>query len=215
MKKYGLLHTLLALWRGQTIARIFLNTALSRETLKGKVVDIGGGHRPDYFDYFQKEQAGVSIEAIDASMTGIDFEKDKLPYQDHSVDTIILCNMLEHIYNYRFLLSEIRRIMKPSARMIGFVPFWVGYHPDPHDYFRYSDECLLKIFQEVGFANIRITRIGGGPILANFNTIVLSLPRFMRPVMFVIYNTMDMLYIRLRPGGVKRNPLGYVFTVDC
>lgn len=214
MVRYNLLHTLWSLWRGQTTARVFLNVALSKEILKGKVVDIGGGHKPDYFNYFQKDPAGVTIEAIDASITGVDFEKDTLPYRNNSVDTIILCNILEHMYNYNFLLSEIYRIMKPTAQVIGFVPFWVGYHPDPHDYFRYSDECLLKIFQDIGFKNIQITRIGRGPILANFNTIVLSLPRFLRPIVFIPYNMADLMYIWLRPNGVKRNPLGYLFTLS-
>ncbi|MBI2030229.1 methyltransferase domain-containing protein [Candidatus Kaiserbacteria bacterium] len=189
-----------------------MNVQLSQETLRGKVVDIGGGHRPNYFDYFQRE-ADVVIEPLDASMSGIDFEKDELPYADDSVDTVILCNMLEHMYNYRFLLSEIRRIMKPSAQIIGFVPFWVGYHADPHDYFRYTDECLERVFEDAGFKNIRITRVGGSPVIANFNTIMLTFPAFTRPLLFLLYYPFDKLFVRLRPKSVRRNPLGYVFTM--
>jgi SAM-dependent methyltransferase len=189
-----------------------MNVRLSQETLRGKVVDIGGGHRPNYFDYFQREAAGVIIEQLDGSISGIDFEKDPLPYQDNSVDTIILCNVLEHMYNYRFLLDEIYRVMKPSAQMIGFVPFWVGYHADPHDYFRFTDECLERILRDARFQDIHIIRIGGGPILANFNTIMLSFPVFVRPFLFLPYYLFDKIFVRMRPNSVQRNPLGYVFT---
>ncbi len=194
-----------------------MHEGLSRETLKGKVVDIGGGRNPAYFNYLQKDERGktaVSIEALDASISGIDFEKDILPYQNSSIDTVLLCNVLEHVYNYRFLLGEILRIMKPSAQMIGFVPFWVGYHADPHDYFRYTDECLHRIFSEVGFKNIRIVRIGRGPLLGNFNTVVLSLPRFLRPILFLLYESADRIFVWLRPNSVKRNPLGYLFVAE-
>jgi SAM-dependent methyltransferase len=214
MRTYNLLHTLHCLWRGQTVARVYMNVALAQEALKGKVVDIGGGHRPDYFDYFQREANDITLEPVDTSISGIDFEKDLLPYQDNSVDTIILCNMLEHMYNYRFLLSEIRRIMKPSAHIIGFVPFWVGYHPDPHDYFRYTDECLNRILRDSGFKSISLRRIGSGPVLANFNTIMLSMPTFLRPFLFLCYYALDKVFVSLRPKSVRRNPFGYLFTAE-
>lgn len=189
-----------------------MNVALSGEMLRGRVIDIGGGHKPNYFDYFRREETGVSVELLDGSISGIDFEKDVLPFANQSVDTVILCNVLEHVYNHRFLLSEIYRVMRPSAQMIGFVPFWVGYHPDPHDYFRYTDECLLKLLKDSGFKDIKITRLGRGPIVANFNTIVLSLPRFLRPILFIFYNFLDTIFVWLRPKSVQRNPVGYLFV---
>lgn len=211
-KKLFTLHTLKHLYKGQTLTRIMMNKALSQETLKGKVLDIGGGHKPDYFHYFQKDK-NTTIEPLDFSMSGIDFEKDRLPYNDSSIDTIILCNVLEHLYNYKSILGEIYRVMKNDAQMIGFVPFWVGYHPDPHDYFRYTDECLIKIFKDIGFNKIEIERIGRGPILANFNTIVLSIPRFIRPILFIPSYILDTLFINLRSKSLKRNPFGYIFKV--
>lgn len=188
-----------------------MNRALANETLRGRVVDIGGGRSPDYFSYLQAE-GGVEIEASDLSLSPIDFEKDTLPYESSSVDTVIMCNILEHIYNYPHLLRETRRIMRPGSRLIGFVPFWVGYHPDPHDYFRYTDEALLKIFTEAGFENITITRIGRGPFAANFNTIVLSMPHLLRPILYIPYMLLDRLFLFLRPASGTRFPLGYLFT---
>lgn len=206
-----ILQTLIHLYRGQTLLRILMNRALAEHSLRGKVMDVGGGHHPDYFDYFKKEP-GAEVEVLDGSFTGIDFERDRLPAGDASVDTVILCNVLEHIYNHAFLTGEVHRVLRPGGRLIGFVPFWVGYHPDPHDYFRYTDEALQRIFADAGFKSATITRVGRGPILANFNTIVLSVPRFIRPVLYLLYAPLDLLFAKLRPGSRLRNPLGYLFV---
>lgn len=206
------LHTLKHLLAGQTMLRILMNRAMRTETLRGKVVDIGGGRKPDYFDYFKKDGA-PEIVAEDGSMTGINFETDELPYADDSINTVILCNVLEHIYHYEHLLEEIHRTMKEGGELIGFVPWWVGYHPDPRDYFRYTHEALALIFKDTGFSDARIRPIGSGPILANFNTIVLSVPRIVRPVLYLLYAPLDALFVRMRPASKARNPLGYVFVV--
>jgi len=200
-----------ALFRGQSLARMLMNEALSRETIRGEVVDVGGGHHPDYFDFLRRT-GEVHIEAVDASFSGIDFEKEPLPFNDAHADTVILCNVLEHIYDYRFLVRQVHRILKADGRLIGFVPFWVGYHPDPHDYFRYTGEALERLLSEEGFKHIEIKMIGGGPFLANFNTLVLSLPRVLRPVAYLWYAAFDTLFLALKPKSRERNPLGFLFT---
>lgn len=214
MKSYGILHTLRKLYAGQTLCRIRMNTALANETIRGRVVDIGGGRAPDYFSYLKTENDTV-IEVSDLSISPVDFEKDALPYASGSIDTVLMCNILEHIYRHNHLLGEARRILRPKGKLIGFVPFWVGYHPDPHDYFRYTHEALSKMLMEADFENITITRIGDGPFTANFNTIVLSLPRFLRPVLYVPYIVLDRFFLLLRPNSAVRCPLGYIFTAKA
>lgn len=204
-------HRMRFLFRGQSLARILMNESLAHETLYGRVVDVGGGRRPDYFDFLQSAN-GVQIEVVDASISGIDFEKDPLPFTDAYADTVLLCNVLEHIYEYQFLSRQVRRIVKKNGQLIGFVPFWVGYHPDPHDYFRYTQEALVKILAEAGFVDIKIRPVGGGPLLANFNTLVLSLPRILRPVFYLPYAALDALFLLLKPKSGARNPLGFQFT---
>jgi SAM-dependent methyltransferase len=208
---YGFLHTIKKLYAGQSLARILMNRALTANTIRGRVVDIGGGRSPDYFSYLKKEE-NSSIEASDLSLSPINFETDTLPYESASIDTVIMCNILEHMYNYDHLLKEVRRIMRPGSELIGFVPFWVGYHPDPHDYFRYTHEALEKILEEAGFETIVVTRIGRGPLAANFNTIMLSIPRLLRPILYIPYALLDRLFLVLRPASAVRFPLGYLFT---
>jgi len=198
--------------RGQSLARAMMNHAFCSYTISGKVVDVGGGRSPDYYDYLQKD-SGYQIEPIDASLSGIDFESDSLPHADSIADTVICANVLEHIYNHTFLVGEMHRIMKEEARLIGFVPFLVNYHPDPHDYFRYTEEALRKIFNTAGFRDVEITMVGAGPFAVNFNNITLSMPYIARIFVFPVYTFVDWLFVMLRPDSRRRYPLGYAFSM--
>ena len=206
----GILHTCTQLLNGQSIARILMNEALARKSVSGRVIDVGGGRAPDYFQYLNTSEA-TSIEAVDGSLSGINFETDSLPYDSKTIDTVLLCNTLEHVYNYQFLTNECARVLAPGGRLVGFVPFLVGYHPDPHDYFRYTKEGLTRILAEAGFTHVVIEEVGGGPVLANFNTIVLSYPRVLRPFIYLFCQLFDALFLMLRPRSRERAPMGYLF----
>jgi hypothetical protein len=121
--------------------------------------------------------------------------------------------VIENNYNYHFLLSEVRRVCAADGQVVGFVPFWVGYHPDPHDYFRYTHESLARMFKEAGFGTVVIEALGGSPLLGNANTILLSFPRILRPAFFLWANILDALFLSVRPNSRERNPFGYFFKL--
>jgi len=214
MTRYGIIHTLQHLLGGQSLARIRMNVALASERISGHAVDVGGGRSPDYVRYLAQD-VDTKIEPIDGSISGIDFENDPLPYGDGAVDSVLMCNILEHVYNHAALLTEARRILRSRGRLVGFVPFWVGYHPDPHDYFRYTAEALTRMLTDAGFSNLRIVPVGDGPFLANFNTISLSFPRIARPLLYLPYAVLDSLMLFLRPRARNRFPLGFMFSADA
>ncbi|MCR4276203.1 MAG: methyltransferase domain-containing protein [Candidatus Parcubacteria bacterium] len=200
------------IYAGQTLLRILMNLGFKKYRLSGAVADIGGGREPDYFDYFNMTQA-TSVTPVDSSLSGIDFEKDALPFRNESVDTVVCANVLEHVYNHRFLIGEMKRILKRDGMLVGFVPFLIQYHPDPHDYFRYTKEALLRLFADAGFTDIEVREIGGGPFVANFNNLILSVPRVMRVLLYPIYAGLDRLFLALRPSATTRYPLGFIFSM--
>jgi len=212
MKKQtlGFIHILVELFNGKSFVRILMDYALTGEKLIGRIVDIGGGKSSEYISYMDQTQA-KQITPVDGSLSGIDFEKDLLPFNEGEIDTLLVCNVLEHIYNFNFFTGELYRILKNDGSLIGFVPFWVGYHPDPSDFFRYTEEGLRRILEDAGFSAIEVISVGRGPIIANFNTIVLSVPRIVRPVLYVWYTFFDSIFVSLRPDSKKRQPLGFIF----
>ena len=204
------------IWHNKSLLRSLMNREVARHSLGGRVVDIGGGVQPEYLQLFAKSSP-VEVSSIDLKVLvqgrPINLETDTLPQVTATIDIVLAFNILEHIYNYRHVVSEMFRILKPEGVLYGSVPFLINYHPDPHDFFRYTTEALEKIFWEAGFSSIEIKNLGGGPMLVNYNTIVLSIPRVLRLILLPLYLVMDKIFLWLRPQARKRYPLGLFFIV--
>jgi len=199
--------------KGKSLIRTMMNLELKDFELSGKVLDIGGGKNPSYLRFLKKED-GLNFISLDLmGENKIDLEKESLPYEDKSIDQVLLFNILEHIYNHKFLVNEVRRVLKDDGQVIGFVPFLVGYHPDPHDYFRYTNESLERIFKDAGFSSVLISKIGAGPYLANYNIIMDYMPRILRIFLFPFYLVRDGVILKIKPSLAQKFALGYLFVV--
>lgn len=201
---------------GKSLLRALMNLELAEYVLEGQVLDIGGGHQPSYLRYFQNGPE-MRLTTLDINPRGhgdvaIDLEEDSLPYENHSVDQALLFNLLEHIYHHQHVVREVARVLRPGGMLIGFVPFLINYHPDPHDYFRYTNEALIMILEEAGFRGVEIKAIGRGPFAVNYNTIASFLPKVCRVILLWPHLWCDRLVLKLRPAWKERYPLGYLFT---
>lgn len=205
------------LWRGKDLYRIFMNQECARHAIRGRVLDIGSGLRRASYHRFLKREPSAIVESLDlgfAPETGqtIDLEKDFLPRAGASVDAVLLFNVLEHLYNYALTLSEIKRVMKPGGQLLGVVPFLVAYHPDPHDYWRYTVETLPKILADAGFSNIEIRPFGYGPSVAAFSQAETALPRLVKILLLPFVLAADAIIVKLRPRlGKDKFSLGLFF----
>ena len=205
------------LLKGKSLLRSLMNYKLKDYELKGEVVDIGGGINPSYYQYLKIDKNAIirSVDLVegDDNRKIINLEKDPLPFNESSIDQVLLFNILEHIYNYQFLVGEARRILKEGGRAIGFVPFFINVHPDPHDFFRYTKEALELIFKEAKFKDQQIIIIGLGPFSINFNNIIFLFPRIVNIIIFPLYYFLDLIILKIRPRLTERFPLGYLFIL--
>jgi SAM-dependent methyltransferase len=200
---------------GKTINRMLMNAALRRITISGQVLDVGGGNiRSSYFKFF-KSDTSLNIVSLDLSSDRkpdiiADVEKP-LPLENNQFDHVLCFNLLEHLRQPQVLLSESYRILKPEGSLLGYVPFLVKYHPDPHDYFRYTKEALMVLLQETGFKDIEVTFIGRGPFTASWSQIEFVLPRIIRwPITYLVF-ALDKILISTKPVFKNTYALGYIF----
>lgn len=89
----------------------------------GTVLDLGCG---DGLLLSLLKDKGVKGKGLDISENGIEKAKTKgldvsiydfsnrLPFDDNTFDTVIMLDLLEHLYNPEFLLSEARRVSKKN-----------------------------------------------------------------------------------------------------
>jgi len=76
---------------------------------------------------------------------------DQLCLRNESVDGINCISVLEHVYHPREIIAEMFRVMRPGGCVRVQVPFLLGYHDFPEDYFRYTHSALRRMFEEAGF----------------------------------------------------------------
>ena len=112
-----------------------------------KVLDVGSGDK-SFFNLCLKKK--IDISEIDGS-SGIDFEKDKLPFENENFDIVIFCAVIEHLYNPNLVLSEIYRVLKKGGILITLTPNFTyayrNFYDDPTHVHPYTPNSLSKILQ--------------------------------------------------------------------
>jgi SAM-dependent methyltransferase len=113
---------------------------------KGVKLNLGAGQ--SYIPGF------VNIDLSSRAEVSLDLGKDKLPFEDDSVDVIFSYHTLEHVPDYLFALSQIHRVLKHGGRLLLGLPYvtLTKYHlVNPyhlHNFNEYSfdffDQDLLK-----------------------------------------------------------------------
>jgi SAM-dependent methyltransferase len=132
----------------------------------GVLCDLGCGYAPLYLMYkdYAEEVVLCDWENSLHKNENIDFECDlnqALPFEDCSFDTILLSDVLEHIYEPKSLLSEISRCLRTGGNLMLNVPFYYWLHEEPHDYYRYTYYALRRMIETCGLELRYFEGIGG------------------------------------------------------
>lgn len=135
---------------------------------KGVLLDLGCGAVP-----LLKCYEGLVDEIICAdwgeSLHGsrfIDVEVDlnsALPFPSASFDTVLLTDVLEHVFKPWNVISEVSRVLRAGGHLILTVPFFYWIHEVPHDYFRYTEFSLRRLCEENGLSVVHLDAYGGLP----------------------------------------------------
>lgn len=166
-------HMLKEVYRGRSASRALMHHQVRQHVaLRGHVLDLGGGHRNTYVEYLDMS-AAESFVVLDLQPTRVVHvvgSVTELPCQTESFDTVLCFNLLEHVLDYEAALREIHRVMKPGAVLYGFVPFLIGVHGDPDDYWRYTPNALRALLSKAGFST-RTLEPTGDAFLTSFDLI--------------------------------------------
>ncbi len=203
-------------WKGKTVARIFMNHALSELHATGTILDLGSSNESASYNRFLKYVSPYTITRTDFYKSGeqmvqLDLERP-FPLPDHTYTTVTCFNVLEHIFHYENVVKESARVLKPGGTFVGGTPFLVNYHPDPYDYFRYTQESLERIFTSHGFVCDRMISLGWGPLTVVSFFLSAPLPRWLRPLIVLPLVLLDVLVCRLKPSLKGRYALGYAYV---
>ena len=130
----------------------------AKEYAKGVCLDIGAGKAP-YKRYLEPRCEKYII--TDSEKTHSHMFKDSrtdfivaeataLPFEDLSIDTVVMTQVLEHVFEYEKALSEAVRVLKTDGVMLLSVPFIYHAHATPYDFHRFSEYGLRALLQKHG-----------------------------------------------------------------
>ncbi len=125
---------------------------------------------------------------------GIDYvgSVEKIPCENDYFDLIITQEVLEHVESPFVAIKEIHRVLKKGGYAYIQLPFIIGYHPCPKDYWRFTHEGLIALVKSADFEIVRIDTavgpaVGFYRILVEFLAIVSSVFywRFYKPAKLI------------------------------
>jgi len=205
-----------------TLLRLAEHEALSHITLSGSVLDLGGDTHAEYRDYIKGDYQVTSVNMDPSTAPDIMHDLETpLPVADASYDHVLLINVLEHVYEYRQLLTEAFRAVRPGGTVTVVVPFLFPIHRDPHDFWRFTDETLEREYTRAGASEIRITPLGSGVFAARYVMLDRLLPGLVRALKYQLLGRFVPLFDRVfvtlaQKLGKKYHPsdyaLGYCIT---
>ena len=149
--------------RGKSYLRATHNLFLKNNiNLKGKIANLGSGKKNEYDNYICKDASLIEnydFFKTDKKTKQLNLEKKFILKKKYK--SIILFNVLEHIYNQDQLIKSINKSLKKGGKLELFVPFMFRYHDDPKDYHRVTHTYLVNFLRENGFKT-KITLIAVG-----------------------------------------------------
>lgn len=135
-----------------TIKKLVEN--ILNDKFEGKILDIGSG---DGVFVEVCKSRGLEARGIDICH-GVDFEKDKLPFENKTFDFISMYSVIEHLHHPSNILLEAHRVLNDDGKLVLITtnfqldnPLLCGrdFFNDPthvHPYNRQSIRKLMKMY---------------------------------------------------------------------
>ena len=197
-----------------TQARVYMHRAISRQVVpKGPILDIGGGRQSYLRVLPHMDKKDIVLLDVAEGADIVCNVEEGIPAEDNSFNTVFMFNLLVLIYDYKFLMSEVKRVLRPGGTMYIWSPFIHNISNHPVDYFRLSDNALYRILEEAGFSEVSIQPHGG--LIAAIGTFLGQLLSFLPILQDTVHATclpLNDLLSRMKKNNTVYWPLAYMVT---
>lgn len=110
--------------------------------------------------------AGSGMTSLDVRIKNLELEAapnidyvgsvEAIPEVDNTFDLVISQEVLEHVQNPSLAMTEIKRVLKIGGKCYIQLPFTIGYHPCPNDYWRFTKQGLISLIESSGLEVIEV-----------------------------------------------------------
>jgi SAM-dependent methyltransferase len=92
-----------------------------------------------------------NLDIFPAPHIDIVAKAEKIPLESGSVKVIITQETLEHVQDPNAAVEEMYRILSDDGKIYCQLPFIIGYHPGPTDFWRFTKEGMVELFESHHF----------------------------------------------------------------
>ena len=138
-----------------TLCLEFIEKALSEEDVKGKDVlevglfDVNGSPRTYVESMLPSSYVGIDIAPGPGVDEVCDAENLLERFGEHSFDILISTEMIEHVANWKLIISNFKRVLRPGGIVIVTTrSFGFPLHDYPVDYWRFETHDMDVIFSD-------------------------------------------------------------------
>lgn len=92
----------------------------------------------------------VSLDIVPNPFLDVCGRAEELPFADASFALVISQETLEHLRDPWVAVEQIGRVLRPGGTLYLQLPFVIGWHPGPHDFWRFSREGIEALVEGCG-----------------------------------------------------------------
>jgi len=133
------------------------------KVIDGRTLDVGCGVG-DMLS-FRHNTTGVDVNphavawCRSQGLEAYEMAEDVLPFGDCAFQSVILDNVIEHLYDPEVLLSQIRRVLEPGGVLVVGVPGQCGYAFDSDHKVYYDEVKLIEVISKAGFTRSNVMHL--------------------------------------------------------
>ncbi len=145
-------------WVSRTFWSTYHDSAVVRHELAALLADIGDDNRA--------LNVGSGETDLQSGLTNIDMDRSEhtdcvgdaleLPFGTSTFQLVLSQETMEHVADPFQAVREMGRVLKPDGVLYLQVPFILGYHPDPEDYWRFTHSGVRKLIEQAGLTCERV-----------------------------------------------------------
>ena len=143
--------------------RMAIQLVNQKDVTDKRIIDVGaydvnGSLRAIFEKYNPEEYVGVDMQqgpGVDVVCNAEDIVKR---FGENSFDYVVSANMLEHVMDWKTIISNMKKILRPGGCIFIATPSKpFPYHEYPYDFWRYETSDFEEIFSD--FISVE-TRVG-------------------------------------------------------
>lgn len=158
--------------KGFSVCKIYQILELKKQSITDEIIEFGTiNYQESLTKYIKKKPKKIYFSNLHnlkiKNYFCIDLEKkNKL---SKSFKNILVFNILEHIFDDKIALDELKKILKKKGRIYISTPFLYRYHEAPKDYKRYTVDYFEKILKDKKLKIRKKLSLGTGPFMASYS----------------------------------------------